>query len=73
MVESSDFEQLSYGMNSYSQFFSQFGVVPKFCLLLGKFERIDLLVFVSTEIIRKPMVFIWFQGEWGLVDLLGFA
>ena len=41
MVESSDFEQLSYGMNSYSQFFSQFGVVPKFCLLLGKFERID--------------------------------
>ena len=41
MVESSDSEQLSNGMNSYSQFFSQLGVASKFCLLLGKFERID--------------------------------
>ena len=33
-VEFSDSEQLSYGMNSYSQFFSQLGVLSKVCFVV---------------------------------------
>ena len=55
--------------NKLSHVVLDIGSSLKFCFLLGKFKRINELLFPmkSTE------VFLWFPGEWKLVNLLKFT